>query len=76
MSGIGNKSGQWVHGALPSNVKLGPNTRLTGDLAFKRFHSRQSEALVIGANCTLDGVHFDLGENGQMVIGDYCYFTC
>ena len=67
--------GQWVNGALPSNVTLGVNTRITGDLAFKRFHSKQPQALLIGANCTMDGVHFDLGESGQMVIGDYCYFT-
>ena len=23
----------------------------------------------------MDGVHFDLGENGRVTIGDYCYFT-
>ena len=75
MSDPANYPGQWANGVLPSNVTLGANTKLTGDLAFKRFHSKQPEALVVGANCTMDGVHFDLGENGQMVIGDYCYFT-
>lgn len=23
----------------------------------------------------MDGVHFDLGANGRVIIGDYCYFT-
>lgn len=48
---------------------------INGDLAFKRFHSIQTDALLIGEHCTMDGVHFDLGEGGRAVIGDYCYFT-
>ena len=67
--------GRWTQGALPPNVRAGPDTVITGDLAFKRFHSRQEEALVIGAHCTMDGVHFALGEEGRIEIGDYCYFT-
>ena len=67
--------GRWTQGALPPNVRAGPDTIITGDLAFKRFHSRQEKALVIGAHCTMDGVHFALGENGRVVIGNYCYFT-
>jgi len=54
---------------------VGTNSLITGDLAFKRFHATQDEALVIGAHCTMDGVHFDLGHGGRMRIGDYCYFT-
>ena len=65
----------WDAGALPSNVRLGPDTLITSDLAFKRFHSAQPEALTIGASCTMDGVHFDLGPEGRVRIGDYCYFT-
>lgn len=67
--------GKWLDGALPPNVQLGMNTVLTGALAFKRFHSRVPDALRIGADCTMDGVHFDLGEAARMTIGDYCYFT-
>jgi acetyltransferase-like isoleucine patch superfamily enzyme len=67
--------GRWTEGKLPDNVRLGLNTVLTDDLAFKRFHSQAPDALVIGDHCTMDGVHFDLGEQGRMVIGDYCYFT-
>src|ERR1043166_8035015 len=61
--------------ALPANVRLGPNTLITGELTFKRFASKEPDALVIGANCTMDGVHFALGEKGRAQIGDYCYFT-
>ena len=67
--------GALPHAALPPNVKLGAGSLITGDLAFKRFHSTKPDALTIGNNCTMDGVHFDLGENGRMVVGDYCYFT-
>jgi len=67
--------GRWANGAPPPNARLGVNTLVTGDLAFKRFHSRHETALIIGANCTMDGVHFDLGEQGRVQIGDFCYFT-
>lgn len=67
--------GRWTQGQLPPNVRLGLNTLLTDELAFKRFHSQAQDALVIGAHCTMDGVHFDLGPEGRMSIGDYCYFT-
>jgi acetyltransferase-like isoleucine patch superfamily enzyme len=67
--------GKWLHGTVPGNVVLGPDTVITGDLAFKRCHTRVPDALRIGAHGTMDGVHFDLGENGRVAIGDYCYFT-
>ncbi len=67
--------GRWANGVLPANVVLGANTLITGDLAFKRFNSREPNALVIGAHGTMEGVHFDLGEQGRMSVGDYCYFT-
>jgi len=59
----------------PANVRFGPNTLISGDLSFKRYLSCELDALVIGANCTMDGVHFALGEKGRVQIGDYCYFT-
>jgi acetyltransferase-like isoleucine patch superfamily enzyme len=67
--------GYWTSGPLPANVRIGPDSIITSDYAFKRFHSRRDPALVIGAHCTLDGVHFALGEDGFVQIGDYCYFT-
>ena len=69
------ENGRWANGTPPPNVRLGVNTLVTGDLAFKRFKSRQEEALLIGAGCTMDGVHFALGEQGRVQIGDFCYFT-
>ena len=59
----------------PPNARVGANTLITGDLSFKRFHSQEADALIIGADCTMDGVHFALGETGKVRIGDHCYFT-
>ena len=67
--------GFWVDGPLPGNARLGCNTIVRGDGAFKRFHSKKKNALVIGENCTLDGVHFALGENARVQIGNYCCFS-
>jgi acetyltransferase-like isoleucine patch superfamily enzyme len=67
--------GRWMHGRVPANVRLGPNTTITSDYAFKRFRSRCDPALTIGSHCTMDGTHFALGEEGRVIIGDYCYFT-
>ena len=68
-------AGRWTHGQLPANVQAGENTLISADYAFKRFRTREPGALILGAHCTMDGVHFALGEKGRMTIGDYCYFT-
>lgn len=60
---------------LPDNVVTGPNTVISGDVAFKRFRSARAPGLVLGAECTMDGVQFAVGEHGRIDIGDYCYFT-
>jgi len=60
---------------LPPNVRVGANTLINGEIAFKRFHSQLPDALIVGANCTMYGVHFALGEKGRVRIGDHCYFT-
>ena len=67
--------GRWLDGRLPANTRVGLDSVITGDYAFKRFLSRLDPALVVGAHCTLDGVHFALGAEGRLTIGDYCYFT-
>jgi acetyltransferase-like isoleucine patch superfamily enzyme len=67
--------GRWTDGAVPSNAIIGANTILTGDKAFKRFRSLHDPALVIGDNCTMDGVQFAIGEDAQVEIGEFCYFT-
>lgn len=66
---------KWTHGAIPSNAHVGLGTLITGGLAFKRFHSTKPQALTIGSQCTMDGVHFDLGKEGTAQIGNFCYFT-
>ena len=69
-------AGRWTEGELPPNVRLGDDTVVTGALPFKRFHSTVAPvALSVGAGCTMDGVHFDLGPDARMTIGDHCYFT-
>jgi acetyltransferase-like isoleucine patch superfamily enzyme len=67
--------GFWAEGELPANVRVGRGTVITSPLAFKRFRSRRGPALTIGDGCTMDGVHFAVGEEGAISIGDYCYFT-
>ena len=66
---------RWTSGGFPPNVQAGPDTVVSGDHAFKRFRSRREPGLVLGAHCTMDGVHFAVGEEGRIEVGDYCYFT-
>lgn len=65
----------WQDGNLPANVKLGRRTLLNGSHAFLRFRSRKQPALLLGHDCTMDGVHFALGEKAKVTIGDYCCFS-
>lgn len=67
--------GQWTGGALPANVAAGVGTLIVGETAFKRFRSTRQPGLVLGAHCTIDGTQFAVGDQGVVVIGDYCYFT-
>jgi len=67
--------GRWTDGELPLGARVGPGSVLTGAYAFKRFRSRLADAMTIGSHCTMDGVHFALGEEGRLEVGDYCYFT-
>jgi len=67
--------GHWADGDLPPNVRLGINPVVNGTLAFKRFHNKADQAIVIGDHCYMDGVHFDAGTNGRIKIGEYCCFT-
>lgn len=69
------RPGLWTEGPLPANVTLGRETVLTGPLALKRFRSLREDGLVIGACCTMDAVQFAVGEEGRLVVGDYCYFS-
>jgi acetyltransferase-like isoleucine patch superfamily enzyme len=60
---------------LPANARIGLNTLISGEHAFKRFRNKQPDALIIGSHCTMDGVHFAVESQGRLSIGDYCYFT-
>ena len=68
-------AGQWNHGQLPPNVTLGAGTVISGEHSFKRFRAKNGRGLVIGSNCTMDGVHFAIEAQGRVTIGNYCYFT-
>jgi acetyltransferase-like isoleucine patch superfamily enzyme len=73
------QSGRWTGGRLPANVRLGPDTVITGDRwtesqVFRKFTSRLDPGLVIGAACRMDGVMFNVGERGRITIGDHCAF--
>lgn len=68
-------AGGWADGELPANVRVGDATLITGPLAFKRFRARGTPALTIGAHSTMDDVQFAIGEEGNVAIGDFCYFT-
>jgi len=68
-------AGHWVHGPLPPNLRVGAGTVIGGELTFKRFRAKGEAALVIGTNCTMEGVHFAIEAQGRVTIGDYCYFT-
>ena len=67
--------GHWADGQLPPNALIGEGTLLRGDHSFHRFRSKLESALVIGRHCTMEGVHFALGEAARVRIGDYCCFS-
>jgi acetyltransferase-like isoleucine patch superfamily enzyme len=67
--------GRWTDGEMPPNVCVGLNSVLSGGHAFRRFRSEKDPALILGTNCTMDGVHFALGKEARVTIGDHCYFT-
>jgi acetyltransferase-like isoleucine patch superfamily enzyme len=71
----GFDAARWTDGVLPPNVRAGVGTVISGPHAFKRFRSLRDPGLLIGGACTMDGVHFAVGEDARMDIGDYCYFT-
>ena len=67
--------GRWDSGILPPNTRVGENTLITSEHAFRRFRSELAIGLRVGAHSTMDGVHFAVGSEGAIEIGDYCYFT-
>ncbi|HMI93781.1 MAG TPA: hypothetical protein VK509_20550, partial [Polyangiales bacterium] len=79
MSSVANDEPRWTGGSLPPNVRLGRGTLITGDRwtddqVFRKFRSKLDPALVIGERCRMDGVLFNVGEQGRIAIGDDCRF--
>ena len=66
--------GRWMSGNPPLGVVMGNGTLITGPKAFARYKAVASDALTIGQLCTMDGVHFALGRDGRVTIGDGCEF--
>lgn len=65
--------GYWTEGPMPANARVGEGSVIMGGMAFKRFHTHRDPGVTVGRNCTLDGIHFAINENGQVAVGDYCY---
>lgn len=79
MTAFNRPYGARIRCDLPANVRSASNSvitgdYITGDLVFKRFRSKRDPALVIGRRSVMDGVLFNLGENGFVEIGDDCSF--
>jgi acetyltransferase-like isoleucine patch superfamily enzyme len=70
-----SRPGRWTDGPIPPHVSIGADSLIKGEFAFKRFGSRKEAGLVIGSGCTMDGVHFAVGQSGRLKIGNNCYFT-
>jgi acetyltransferase-like isoleucine patch superfamily enzyme len=69
------RPGTWTDGPLPQGVIIGQGSTVIGEHAFKRFRSIARPGLQIGTRTTLDGVHFAVGPDGKLQIGDWCYLT-
>jgi acetyltransferase-like isoleucine patch superfamily enzyme len=63
----------WFDRPLPPNVIVGEGSWLHSTFAFLHYRSRQPIGVRIGSHTGVyKGTHFDLGPNGQVIIGDYC----
>jgi acetyltransferase-like isoleucine patch superfamily enzyme len=67
--------GRWLDGQVAGNIILGEGTIVSGDHCFHRFRSKKADALKVGRHCSMEGVHFALGEDGRVVIGDHCVLS-
>lgn len=63
----------WWPGPLPANVEIGDETWLHSAFAFVHCASERPRAVTIGNHCGVYiNTQFDLGPDGEVVIGDYC----
>jgi acetyltransferase-like isoleucine patch superfamily enzyme len=62
----------WHDGVIPDNVELGDDTYIETSFSFSLCRSRRPLAIAMGRACSAYlGSMFDLGESGEMRIGDY-----
>lgn len=59
--------------AMPSNVRVGAGSVLTGAQLYRRFFSERDPAVTIGAHCRLEDVQLALGKRAAVTIGDHVY---
>jgi acetyltransferase-like isoleucine patch superfamily enzyme len=68
----------WRAEELPRNVRIGANTVLTkdpvADHTFHEFRSCCEPGLEIGTGGTMAGARFNIGQEGRVRVGDFCYF--
>jgi acetyltransferase-like isoleucine patch superfamily enzyme len=63
----------WFPRALPANVSIAERSWCYSAFAFIHCRSRRSCAVRIGHDTGVyDGTFFELGANGEVIIGDYC----
>jgi acetyltransferase-like isoleucine patch superfamily enzyme len=63
----------WFSEPLPENVQLGERTWLYSTYAFRHYRSRRPTGIRAGHDTGLyNGTFFDLGPEGEVMIGDFC----
>jgi acetyltransferase-like isoleucine patch superfamily enzyme len=63
----------WYPHPVPNNVEIGSGSWLYSSFAFLHYRSQRACGVHIGHHSGIyNGTFFDLGVNGEVVIGDYC----
>ena len=63
----------WFPASLPANVRIGPRSWLYSTFAFLNYRSQRPCGVRIGRSSGIyRGTMFDLGEDGEVEIGDFC----
>jgi acetyltransferase-like isoleucine patch superfamily enzyme len=63
----------WFSEPLPENIQLGERTWLYSTYAFRHYRSRRPVGVRAGHDTGLyNGTFFDLGPEGEVMIGDFC----
>lgn len=63
----------WYPGGVPENAVFGPNCWMPTSYCFRRFRSRRTRGLRVGANTSIGAASvFDIGPDGEVEIGATC----